>query len=135
VNRGFCYVSGVKDDTPGCLDIKLVVVAKDAGPWLEALTSLGDVEAQGEQAGWTHRLVRTSAKLRDLAIRVNGYVGPPGADAVVGYVGADRVISDGHTELPEVSLAEVKRVVGPPGKETLLGALKEVLKEGAQSPG
>ncbi len=123
----------MKADTPGCLDIKLVVVTTDSGPWLEALASLGDVEAEGEQAGWTHRLVRTSAVLRELAIRVVGYIGPPGADAVVGYVGADRIISDGHTELPEVSLAEVKRVVGPPGKETLLGALKDVLKEAAQS--
>lgn len=121
----------MKADTPGFLDVKLTVISKDVAAWLEPLESLGDVEAREEVSGWTHRRVRTSAVLRDLTIRVMGYVGPPQADAVAGLVGADRVVSDGLTEIPEVSLAEVPRVVGPPSKDTLLGALKEVLKEAA----
>ena len=121
----------MKADTPGFLDVKLTVVSKDVAAWLEPLESLGEVEASEEVSGWTHRRVRTSAVLRDMTIRVMGYVGPPTADAVAGLVGADRVVSDGLTEIPEVSLAEVPRVVGPPSKETLLGALKEALKEAA----
>ena len=35
-------------------------------------------------------------------------------------------------ELPEVSLANVTRVVGPPARETLLGAVKDVLREAAR---
>ncbi len=123
----------MKTDTPGFLDLKLVVITKDAGPWLEGLTSLGDVEADGEQAGWTHRRVVTSAKLRDLVIRVAGYIGPPGADVTVGFVGADRIVSDGTTEIPDVSIANVTRTSGPPGRETLLAAVKEVLKGAANS--
>lgn len=123
----------VKTDTPGFLDLKLVVIAKDAAPWLEALASLGEVDADGEQSGWTHKRVVTTAKLRDLVIRVAGYVGPPGADVTVGFVGADRIVSDGTTEIPDVSIASVKRVAGAPGRETLLGAVKEVLKEAASS--
>ncbi len=121
----------MKTDTPGFLDLKLVVITKDAAPWLEGLASLGEVEAESDQAGWTQRRVLTSAKLRDLAIRVIGLVGPPGADVTVGFVGADRIVSDGTTEIPDVSIAAVKRVAGPPGRETLLGAIKDVLREAA----
>ena len=124
----------MKTDTAGCLDVKLTIVAKDGGPWLEAVAGLGEVEHAEEVSGWVHRRVRTSAQLRDLTIRVDAFVGPPQADAVAGLVGADRIVSDGVTEIPEVSLAEVPRVVGPPARETLLGALKEVLKEAANRP-
>ena len=124
----------MKWDTPGFLDVKLTVVTKDAAAWLEPLAALGDVEHQEEISGWQHRRIRTTAQLRDLTIRVLGYVGPPTADALAGLVGADRIVSDGLTEIPEVSLAEVARVVGPPSRETLLGALKEVLKEAANRP-
>jgi hypothetical protein len=121
----------VKTDTPGFLDLKLVVITKDPAAWLDGLASLGELENEGEQAGWTHRRYVTTAKLRDLTIRVAGYVGPPGADVTVGFVGADRIVTDGTTEIPDVSIAAVKRVAGTPGRETLLGALKEVLKEAA----
>lgn len=124
----------MKWDTPGFLDVKLTIISKDAGAWLEPLAGLGEVEHEEEVSGWQHRRVRTTAQLRDLTIRVLGYVGPPTADALVGLVGADRIVSDGLTEIPEVSLAEVPRVVGPPSRETLLGALKEVLKEAANRP-
>ena len=123
----------MKTDTPGFLDLKLVVITKDPTPWLDALAGLGEVESEGEQAGWTHKRIVTSAKLRDLVIRVAGYVGPPGADVTVGFVGADRIVSDGATEIPDVSIASVKRVAGAPGRETLLGAVKEVLKEAASA--
>jgi len=121
----------VKTDTPGFLDVKLTVIAKDGAPWLEALESMGDVEASEETSGWQHRRICTSAVLRELKIRVMGYVGPPTADMMVGLVGSDRVVSDGLTEIPDVTLAVVPRVVGPPAKETLLGALKDVLKDAA----
>jgi hypothetical protein len=124
----------MKWDTPGFLDVKLTVVSKDAAAWLEPLATLGDVEHQEDISGWQHRRIRTTAQLRDLTIRVLGFVGPPTADALAGLVGADRIVSDGLTEIPEVSLAEVPRVVGPPSRDTLLGALKEVLKEAANRP-
>ncbi len=124
----------MKWDTPGLLDVKLTIISKDGAAWLEPLMGLGEVEHEEEVSGWAHRRIRTSAQLRDLTIRVLGYVGPPTADALVGLVGADRIVSDGLTEIPEVSLAEVPRVVGPPARETLLGALKEVLKEAANRP-
>ena len=101
----------MKTDTPGCLDVKLAIIAKDPAPWLEALTSLGTVDHEEEVTGWAHRRVR------------------------IGFVGADRVISDGNTEIPDVSIAEVPRVAGPPSKETLQGALKDVLREAAKAPG
>lgn len=127
----------MKTDDAGFLDIKLVIVApRDAaGAWLEALASVGDADGagDGEHAGWVYRRVCTSAKLRELAIRVTGWVGQPTSDMVAGYVGADRVISDGTTELAEVSLAEVTRVVGPPTRDTLLGAIKDVLREAASA--
>jgi hypothetical protein len=113
------------------LDVKLTVIAKDSAVWLEGLESLGDVEASEDTSGWHHRRVCTSAVLRDLKIRVLGYVGPPTADMMVGLVGSDRVVSDGTTEIPDVSLADVARVVGPPGKDTLLDALKDALREAA----
>ena len=123
----------MKTDTPGCLDVKLAIIAKDPAPWLEALTSLGTVDHEEEVTGWAHRRIVTSAKLGELQIRVLGYVGAPTADVRIGFVGADRVISDGNTEIPDVSIAEVPRVAGPPSKETLQGALKDVLKEAAKS--
>lgn len=120
-------------ENEGCLDVKLAVIAKDAAPWLDALATLGTVEAEEENTGWQIRRVRTSAKLRDLEIRILGYVGAPTADAKIAFVGADRVVSDGTTEIPDVSIAEVPRVAGPPSKETLLGAVKEVLRDAAKS--
>ncbi|HEY1554274.1 MAG TPA: hypothetical protein VGF94_05535 [Kofleriaceae bacterium] len=121
----------MKTDTPGFLDVKLTVIAKDGEPWLAALAELGEVEHTEAASGWQHRRVKTGAVLRDLAIRVLGYVGPPTADMLVGLVGADRLISDGTTEILDVSLADVPRVVGPPAKDTLLGALKDTLREAA----
>ena len=121
----------MKTDTPGYLDVKITAITKDAGPWLAALEELGEVEAREEASGWQHRRVCTSAVLRDLKIRVLGYVGAPTADMLVGLVGADRLVSDGTTEIPDVSLADVSRVVGPPVKDTWLGALKEALREAA----
>ena len=123
----------MKTDTPGCLDVKLAIIAKDPTGWLEALATVGRVEEELDDTGWQIRKVRTSANLRGLDIRVLGYVGAPTADVRIGFVGADRVISDGTTEIPDVSLAEAPRVVGPPTKETLLGALKDVLREAANA--
>lgn len=125
----------MKTDDPGFLDIKLVIVAVAAqsAAWLDALGALGDVEAEGEQGGWQQRRVRTGAKLGDRTIRVNGFVGPPTADAVTAYVGADRLVSDGSTEIPEVSIANPTRVAGPPARETLLDAVKEVLREASRT--
>lgn len=122
----------MKTDTPGFLDVKLTVVTKDPQPWLDGLAALGDVEASEEGGGWTQQRVKTSAVLRDMTIRVLGYVGPPTSDVTVGWVGADRIVSDGTTELPDVSLAVVPRVNGVPGKDTLLTALKEVLRDAAK---
>ena len=121
----------MKTDVPGFLDVKLAVITKDPAAWLEGLESLGEVEDSSENGGWTCRMVKTTAVLRELTIRVNGHIGPPTADVLVGLVGADRIVSDGTTEIPDVSLADVPRVAGPPGKDTLLGALKETLKEAA----
>jgi hypothetical protein len=123
----------VKTDTPGFLDVKLTVVTKDAAPWLEALSALGDVEAEEQVAEWTHRRVRTSAVLRDMTIRVLGYVGAPTADVRVGWVGTDRILSDGTTEIPDVSISDVPRMTGAPSKETWLAALKDVLREAAKN--
>ena len=125
----------MKTDTPGCLDVKLAIIAKDPAPWLEALTSLGTVDHEEDVTGWAHRRIVTSAKLGELQIRVLGGFAMAAAPAVVGFVGADRVISDGNTEIPDVSIAEVPRVAGPPSKETLQGALKDVLREAAKAPG
>jgi hypothetical protein len=123
----------MKTDTPGFLDVKLTVVTKDKAPWLDGLAALGEVEKEDTNGDWTIRCVRTSAVLRDMTIRVIGYVGPPTADVTVGFVAADRIVSDGTTEIPDVSIAVVSRVAGEPGKETLLGALKEVLRDAAKS--
>lgn len=116
----------------GCLDVKLTCVTKDPTSWLAALAELGDVEVDEKNGDWTHRLVRTAAVLGDLTIRVQAYVGPPTADVKIGWVGADRIVSDGTTEIPDVSIAEVSRVVGPPSKETWQNALKEVLRDAAK---
>jgi hypothetical protein len=123
----------MKTDTPGFLDVKLAIITKDPGPWLEALGTVGEVDHREESSDWTIHRVVTSAVLQELKIRVLGYVGPPTADVRIGFVGADRVVSDGTTEIPDVSIADVPRVAGPPSKETLLGALKDVLREAAKS--
>lgn len=123
----------MKTDTPGFLDVKLTVVTKDPAAWLEGLSALGDVEAEEQNGDWTIKRVKTSAVLREMTIRVMGYVGPPTADVTVGWVGADRIVSDGTTEIPDVSIAEVARVSGVPGKETLQTALKEVLRDAAKA--
>jgi hypothetical protein len=124
----------MKSDTPGKLTVKLTVITTGAEPWLDAMASLGELELEEDVSGWAHRRIVTSAKLAELAICVDGYVGPPQADAMVGLIGADRVVSDGLTEIPEVSVAAVPRVVGPPSRETLLDALKDVLREAANRP-
>lgn len=123
----------MKTDTPGYLDVKLTVVTKDPAGWLEGLVALGEVEGEEETGGWTIRRVKTSGKLRDMAIRVQGYVGPPTADVTVGWVGADRIVSDGTTEIPDVSISVVPRESGPPGKDTLMSALKDVLRDAAKA--
>lgn len=123
----------MKTDTPGFLDVKLTVVTKDKAPWLEGLAAVGEVESEDTNGDWTIRRVKTTAKLRDMTIRVLGYVGPPTADVTVGWVGSDRIVSDGTTEIPDVSIAVVARVSGPAGKETLMSALKEALRDAAKS--
>lgn len=123
----------MKTDTPGFLDVKLTVVTKDPAAWLEGLSALGDADPDEQNGDWTIRRVQTSAVLRDMTIRAIGYVGPPTADVTVGWVGADRIVSDGTTEIPDVSIAEVARVTGAPGKETLQAALKEVLRDAAKA--
>jgi len=123
----------MKSDTPGFLDVKLTVISKQPEPWLEALSSLGTVEGSDPVGDWAFREVRTAAVLRDLTIRILGYVGSPQADVRIGFVGADRIISDGTTEIPDVSLADVPRMTGPASKETLQAALKDVLREAAKA--
>ena len=123
----------MKTDTPGFLDVKLTVVTKDPAPWLEGLAAVGEVEAEETNGDWQIRRIKTSAVLRDMTIRVLGYVGPPTADVTVGWVGSDRIVSDGTTEIPDVSIAVVSRVSGPPGKDTLMAALKETLRDAATS--
>src|SRR4051812_37238831 len=105
----------MKTDTPGYLDVKLTVVTKDPAPWLEGLAALGEVESEEQNGEWQIRRVATGAKLRDMVIRAIGYVGPPTADVTVGWVGSDRIVSDGTTEIPDVSIAVVPRVTGAPG--------------------
>lgn len=117
----------------GFLDVKLTTVTKDPAAWLEGLAALGEVEAEEQNGDWQIRRVKTPAQLQGLTIRVLGYVGPPTADVTVGWVGCDRIVSDGTTEIPDVSIAVVPRVAGPPGKETLQQALKEALREAAKS--
>jgi hypothetical protein len=123
----------MKTDTPGFLDVKITCVTKDPTPWLEGLSQVGEIETDEQNGDWTIKLVRTSAVLRDLTIRVRGYVGPPTAEVTVGWVGADRIISDGTTEIPDVSISEVPRMTGTPGKETWMAALKHALREAAKS--
>src|SRR5262249_52895570 len=106
----------MKTDTPGFLDVKLAIIAKDPSPWLEEVAEVGTDEHEEDVSGWVHRRVVTSAKLGDLVIRVLAYVGAPTADVRIGFIGADRVVSDGTTEIPDVSMAEVARVAGPPAK-------------------
>lgn len=123
----------MKTDTPGFLDVKLTVVTKDPATWLAGLAAVGEVEAEETNGDWQIRRVKTSAVLRDMTIRVLGYVGPPTADVTVGWVGSDRIVSDGTTEIPDVSIAVVPRIAGEPGKETLMTALKDALREAAKS--
>jgi hypothetical protein len=123
----------MKTDTPGFLDVKLTVVTKDPAAWLAGLDALGEVETNETNGDWTIRRVKTSAALQGMTIRVLGYVGPPTADVTVGWVGSDRIVSDGTTEIPDVSIAVVSRVTGAPGKDTLLDALKETLRDAAKS--
>jgi hypothetical protein len=123
----------MKTDTPGFLDVKLTVVTKDPGPWLEGLSELGEAEGDETNGDWTIRRVKTPAVLQGMTIRAIGYVGPPTADVTVGWVGSDRIVSDGTTEIPDVSISVVPRVTGAPGKETLQNALKEVLREAAKT--
>jgi hypothetical protein len=122
----------MKTDNPGFLDVKLTVVTKDKTPWLEGLAAIGEVDNEETNGDWTIRRVKTTAVLRDMTIRVVGYVGPPTADVTVGFVGSDRIVSDGTTEIPDVSIAVVSRVAGEPGKATLMTALKEALHEAAK---
>ena len=98
-----------------------------------ACRRVGEVDNEENNGDWTIRRVRTSAVLRDMTIRVLGYVGPPTADVTVGWVGSDRIVSDGTTEIPDVSIAVVPRIAGEPGKDTLMNALKDALREAAKS--
>ena len=123
----------MKTDTPGFLDVKLTVVTKEPAGWLEGLAALGEVEAEEQNGDWQIRRVKTAAQLQGMTIRAIGYVGPPTADVTIGWVGSDRIVSDGTTEIPDVSIAVVPRVSGAPGKETLQTALKEVLREAAKA--
>lgn len=126
-------VSVVKTDTPGFLDVKLTVIAKEPAPWLAAFGALGTVADPREDTGWQICTVATGAKLRDLEIRVHGYIGAPTADVRIGFIGADRIVSDGVTEIPDVSMAEAPRIAGPPSKETLMSALKDALRTAANA--
>ncbi len=123
----------MKTDTPGMLDVKLAIITKDPGPWLDALAAVGTAEPPEDLSGWTQVRVATGAVLRGLQIRMIGLVGAPTADIRIGFVGADRIVSDGTTEIPDVSMADVPRVAGPPAKETLLAALKEALRDAAKA--
>lgn len=121
----------MKTDDSGFLDVKLVAVVKEIQAWIEALSALGTCDVEQEVSGWQHRRVTTSGKLKDRVIRVIAYVGPPSADVVTGFVGADRIVTDGYVEVPEVSIAAVPQVKGEPSKETWMTALKAVLKDAA----
>lgn len=124
----------MKTDEPGFLDVKLAVITTHPEGWIEGLGAIGEVEADEDVPGWTHKRVRTSAVVGGLTIRLLGYVGSPQSNMQVAFVGADRVITDGQTEIPDFSLASPQRFVGQPGKETWLAALKEVLKEATSRP-
>ncbi|HSN25012.1 MAG TPA: hypothetical protein VLT45_01970 [Kofleriaceae bacterium] len=121
----------MKADEAGFLDVKLTIVTKEPATWLEALTSLGDAAPDEQNGEWQIRRVTSTAKIGDRVLRISGYVGPPTADVTVGWVASDRVVSDGTTEIPDVSIAVVPRVSGAPGKETIQAALKEVLRDAA----
>jgi hypothetical protein len=123
----------VKTDVAGFLDVKLVVVTNHPDAWLDALASLGTVAAEQTSGDWAVRDIHTSATVGDRTLRVHGYVGPPTADVRIGFVGADRIVSDGTTEIPDVSLVDVPRIAGPPTKETLQSALKAVLRAATKS--
>ena len=134
VAEGRCYDRLVmKVEEAGFLDVKLTIVTKEPAAWLEALASIGEVVPTEQNGDWQIRRVTSSAKIGDRVIRISGYVGPPTADVTVGWVASDRVVSDGTTEIPDVSLAVVPRVSGPPSKETIQAALKEVLRDAASS--
>jgi hypothetical protein len=111
----------MKTDAPGCLDVKLAIIAKDPAGWLDALAEVGTLDEEREDTGWQIRCMRTGAKLQGLEIRV------------LGFVGADRIVSDGTTEIPDVSIADVPRMAGPPSKDTLMAALKDALREAAKN--
>ena len=121
----------MKTDEPGFLDVKLTVIAVHPEAWIAGLAELGSLEHEEETGGWVHKRVKTSAAIGGRTIRLSGYVGSPQASMQVAMVGADRVITDGATEIPDFTLANPTRFVGPPGKESWLAALKEVLKEAA----
>ena len=127
------WLVAMKTDTAGFLDVKLTVVTKDQAPWLQGLEELGEVEADETNGDWAIRRIKTAAKLQGMTIRVMGFVGPPTADVTVGWIASDRIVSDGTTEIPDVSMSPVPRVTGAPGKETLQNALKEVLRGAAKS--
>jgi hypothetical protein len=115
----------------GFLDVKLVVISTHPEAWIEGLAAVGEVEIDEDASGWVHKRVRTSAVVGGLKLRVHGYVGSPQSNMQAAVVGADRVITDGQTEIPDFSLANPTRFVGAPGKETWLAAVKDVLKEAA----
>src|SRR5437762_1373972 len=106
----------MKTDEPGFLDIKLAVITTHPEAWVEGLAAVGEIESDEDISGWTHKRIRTTAVVGGLTLRVLGYVGSPQASMQVALVGADRVITDGQTEIPDFTLANPQRVVGPPGK-------------------
>jgi len=119
----------MKTDDPGFLDVKLVAVVKDGAAWIEALSTVGACDHEAEISGWQHRRVVTTAVLKERTIRVLAYIGGPTSDVVTGFVGADRILTDGIVEVPEVSLAAVPQLQSPPSKEAWMAALKAVLKD------
>jgi hypothetical protein len=124
----------MKADEAGFLDVKLTIVTKEPAGWLDGLASLGEVDRDEQNGDWQIRRVTTAAKIGDRVLRATAYVGPPTADVTVGWVASDRVVSDGTTEIPDVSIAVVPRVTGAPGKETLQAAVKDVLRDAATAP-
>jgi hypothetical protein len=119
----------MKLDEAGFLDVKLAVVVRHVDPWVAAFAELGAADVDEETAGWRHLRVPTTAQLKGNTIRVHAYIGPPSADVTVGFVGADRILTDNTVEVPDVSLAAVPQHVAPAGKDAIMAALKAVLKD------
>ncbi len=119
----------MKLDEDGFLDVKLAVLVRHVEPWIAAFAALGTADLDEEIGGWRHLRVPTTASLKERTIRVHAYIGPPSGDVTVAFVGADRIVTDQTVEVPDISLAAVPQLVGPAGKDTIMAALKAVLKD------